>query len=174
MKRPSDHNLHPSRSPSFPQPHQLAASAPLSGPLPRPAGDSGNSIDSRSPSWTQTMEPGRQHITLQSDFNHDDDDDECIMQKAVMSICHLQCRKFVYTHEMPIDHHHHNRFLWSPYVIGQTIIFSCCLWPPYVIGGPLYFCPVISFYLFFSSPNLNGRRSDVCHTSTHGMALVRI
>jgi len=53
------------------------------------------------------------------------------------------------------------------------------LWPPYVIGGPLYFCPVVSFllssfYLFFSSPNLNGSRSDVCHTSTHGVALVRI
>ena len=56
------------------------------------------------------------------------------------------------------------------------------LWPPYVIGGPLYFCPVVSFLLpsssssssFFSSPNLSGRRSDVCHTSTHGVALVRI
>ena len=23
------------------------------------------------------------------------------------------------------------------------------LWPPYVIGGPLYLCPVISFYLSF-------------------------
>ena len=23
------------------------------------------------------------------------------------------------------------------------------LWPPYVIGGPLYFCPVVSFYLSF-------------------------
>ena len=21
------------------------------------------------------------------------------------------------------------------------------LWPPYVIGGPLYFCPVVSFFL---------------------------
>jgi len=49
--------------------------------------------------------------------------------------------------------------LWSPYVIGQTIIF----------------CPVISIYLsFFSSPNLSGRRLDVYHTSTHGVALVRI
>ena len=27
---------------------------------------------------------------------------------------------------------------------------------------------------FFSSPNLSGRRLDVCHTSTHGVALVRI
>ena len=49
--------------------------------------------------------------------------------------------------------------LWSPYVIGQTIIFLPC-----------------DFYLlsFFSSPNLSGRRLDVYHTSTHGVALVRI
>jgi len=52
-------------------------------------------------------------------------------------------------------------FLWSPYVIRQTIIFSSC-----------------SFFLlsssFFSSPNLSGGRLDVYHTSTHGVALVRI
>jgi len=51
--------------------------------------------------------------------------------------------------------------LWSPYVIGQTIIFL-----PY------------DFYLsssfFLSSPNLSRRRLDVYHTSTHGVALVRI
>jgi len=42
--------------------------------------------------------------------------------------------------------------------------------------GPLYFCPVVSTYLsiFFSSPNLSGRRLDVYHTSTHGVALMRI
>ena len=28
--------------------------------------------------------------------------------------------------------------------------------------------------IFFSSPNLSGRRLDVYHTSTHGVALVRI
>jgi len=39
-------------------------------------------------------------------------------------------------------------------------------------GRPLYFHPVVSF--FFSSPNLSSRRLDVCHTSTHGVALVRI
>ena len=32
---------------------------------------------------------------------------------------------------------------------------------------------VLSFFLsFFSSPNLSRRRLDVCHTSTHGVALV--
>jgi len=53
-------------------------------------------------------------------------------------------------------------FLWSPYVIGQS-------------GRPLYFHAVVcSFFYLFSSPNLSRRRLDVCHTSTHGVALVRI
>jgi len=50
--------------------------------------------------------------------------------------------------------------LWPSYVIGQTIIFSSC------------FFLLSSF--FISSPNLSGRRLDVYHTSTHGVALVRI
>jgi len=34
---------------------------------------------------------------------------------------------------------------------------------------------LLSIYLsFFSSPNLSGRRLDVYHTSTYGVALVRI
>ena len=32
----------------------------------------------------------------------------------------------------------------------------------------------VSFFFFYSSPNLSGQRLDVCHTSTHGVALVRI
>ena len=49
--------------------------------------------------------------------------------------------------------------LWLPYGIGQTIIFLPC-----------------GFFLssFFSSPNLSHCRLDVCHTSTHGVALVQI
>jgi len=41
---------------------------------------------------------------------------------------------------------------------------------------PLYFCAVVcsSSSFFFSSPILSRRRLDVCHTSTHGVALVRI
>jgi len=50
--------------------------------------------------------------------------------------------------------------LWSPYGIGQTIMFSCC------------FFFLLSF--FISSPNLSGQRLDVYHTSTYGVALVRI
>ena len=45
--------------------------------------------------------------------------------------------------------------------------------------GAIIFLPCgyyLSFYLsfFISSPNLSGRRLDVYHTSTHGVALVRI
>ena len=50
--------------------------------------------------------------------------------------------------------------------------FLLYLWPPYVIGQAIYIF-ILSFVLF-SSPNLSGRRLDVCHTSTHGVALVRI
>jgi len=49
---------------------------------------------------------------------------------------------------------------WSPRGIGQTIILS---------SGRLFF-----FFYLFSSPNLSRRRLDVCYTSTHGVALVRI
>ena len=42
-------------------------------------------------------------------------------------------------------------------------------------AGHLYFHPVVSFFFFFySSPNLSRRRLDAYHTSTHGVALVRI
>jgi len=44
---------------------------------------------------------------------------------------------------------------------------------PVIYGRPQYFCPVVSIF-FFSSPNLSGHRLDVYHTSTHGVALVRI
>jgi len=33
---------------------------------------------------------------------------------------------------------------------------------------------LLSFFFFFSSRNLSGRRLDVYHTSTHDVALVRI
>jgi len=33
---------------------------------------------------------------------------------------------------------------------------------------------LFSFFFFISSPNLSRRKLDVCHTSTHGVALARI
>ena len=65
----------------------------------------------------------------------------------------------------------------SPY-LRPAISIVTSLWPPYGIGQATIFLPCgffLSFYLsFFSSPNISGRRSDVYHTSTHGVALVRI
>jgi len=55
-------------------------------------------------------------------------------------------------------------YLWSPYVTGQTIIFSSCF----------FLLSSSSSFFFYSSPNLSGRRLDVYHTFAHGMALVRI
>jgi len=61
------------------------------------------------------------------------------------------------------------------FVFRSTIL--CYLWSPYVIEQTIYIF-ILSFVLsssfFLSSPNLSHRRLDVCHTSTHGVALVRI
>jgi len=43
-----------------------------------------------------------------------------------------------------------------------------------IIFLPFGFYLLSSIFLFYSSPNLSGRRLDVYHTSTHGVALVRI
>ena len=51
--------------------------------------------------------------------------------------------------------------LWSPYGIGQAIIFSSCFF-------------LSMFFFLFSSPILSRRILDVCYTTTHGVVLVRI
>jgi len=61
---------------------------------------------------------------------------------------------------------------------SQLLLSSCynfLLCPHYEIGQAIIFlpCDFFSFFLF-SSPNLSDRRLDVYHTSTHGVALVRI
>jgi len=59
----------------------------------------------------------------------------------------------------------------------------CCtcvlLWLPCVADADIIFLPcgfflLLSSRFFYSSPNLSGRRLDVYHTSTHGVALVRM
>jgi len=56
--------------------------------------------------------------------------------------------------------------LWPPYVIGQSIIFLQC--------GFYLSCFFFLLLSFFSTPSISGRGLEVCHTSTHGVALVRI
>ena len=55
-------------------------------------------------------------------------------------------------------------FLWPPCVADADIIF---------LSGGFFFFLLSSIFLN-SSPNLSRRRLDVYHTSTHGVALVRI
>jgi len=66
--------------------------------------------------------------------------------------------------------------MYSRQVDERTSQITYYLWPPCIAGsGHICFHPVVSLYLsFFSSPNLSGHRLDVYHTSTHGVALVRI
>ena len=65
------------------------------------------------------------------------------------------------------------------YIFALWFLLSFSLWPPYVIGHAIIFLPCGFFLLFsisylFSSPNLSSSRSDVYHTSTHGVALLQI
>ena len=59
----------------------------------------------------------------------------------------------------------------SSYIYLQ--IAMALLWPLCVADADIIFLPC-GFFFFFSSPNLGGHRVDVYHTSTHGVALVRI
>ena len=59
----------------------------------------------------------------------------------------------------------------------NLLFFMAALWNR--AGHYIFALWFLSIYLsflsvFFSSPNLSGRRLDVYHTSTHGVALVRI
>ena len=71
---------------------------------------------------------------------------------------------------------HLTAVFYADYVLYVIIMIAQLLWSPYGIGQTIIFLPCGYFFLssFFSSPNLSRRRLDVCHTSTHGVALVRI
>ena len=73
-------------------------------------------------------------------------------------------------------------WITSVYVRSYNLLFSVLIYAAFVMVAvwnrtdhyifALSF--LLSFFFLFSSPNLSGRRLDVCHTSTHGVALVRI
>ena len=55
------------------------------------------------------------------------------------------------------------------YGVSILLLFSI-LWAGHYIFALLF----LSFFFFLSLPNLSGHRLDIYHTSTHGVALVRI
>jgi len=62
-------------------------------------------------------------------------------------------------------------------VVQGSCLGPILLWPPCVADADIIFLPCGFFFfflLFLSSPNLSRRILDVYHTSTHGVALVRI
>jgi len=70
---------------------------------------------------------------------------------------------------------------WQHFIqhINQSVVLTVdrLLWPPCLADADIIFLPrgFFFFYLsFFSLPNLSGRRLDVYHTCTHGVALARI
>ena len=61
----------------------------------------------------------------------------------------------------------------ADHYIFMLFLLLSSLWSPYVIGQTIYIFMLFLLSSFFiSSPNLSGRRLDVCHTSTHGVTLI--
>ena len=88
--------------------------------------------------------------------------------------CHYNNYAYIRMHEVELVHisvrprkgafmNERSRNIWSSY-------FLVALWNRETI----YIFMLWFVLLLFSSPNLSRRRLDVCHTSTHGVALVRI
>jgi len=64
--------------------------------------------------------------------------------------------------------------VWSHNSHVPVEVCQPLLWPPCVADVDIVFLPCGFFFFFLSSPNLNGRRVDLYHTSTHGVALLWI
>jgi len=64
----------------------------------------------------------------------------------------------------------------SPVTMRYGPISTICFWPPCVADADIIFSSCGFFFLlfYFLTYNLSGRRLEVYHTSTHGVALVQI
>jgi len=74
--------------------------------------------------------------------------------------------------KLPLDNFLHSAKISKSICVHQTIFMASLRSRR---GPDIIFLPCGFFlFLLFSLPNLSGRRLDVYHTSTHGVALVRI
>ena len=64
-------------------------------------------------------------------------------------------------------------FISGPFLLSISVVMVA-LWNRADHNIFMLWFVLSSFFLLFSSPNLSRRRLDVCHTSTHGVAIVRI
>jgi len=68
----------------------------------------------------------------------------------------------------------HHFLCWSPAYNGRCLSNIIMAALRSRCGHYIFALWFLSVFFFYSSPNLSGRRLDVYHTSTHGVALVRI
>ena len=65
--------------------------------------------------------------------------------------------------------------IYRPPRYRETVVLVVLVFFMAIIFLPCgFFLSIFYLSIFFSSPNLSGHRLDVYHTSTHGVALVRI
>jgi len=94
----------------------------------------------------------------------------------IVAVCFNKNEKFVNMMKESFEYFINQRQNKPAEVIGCGLplyIIMAALWNRvgrYIL--PCGFFLLLSF--FFSPPNLSGHRLDVCHTSTHGVALVQI
>jgi len=74
-------------------------------------------------------------------------------------------------HSFPLYHSSLFSFFLSNFLLVASVIIAT---PWNMAGHYIFALWFLSSFFFFSSPNLSGWRLDVCHTSTHGVALVQI
>jgi len=69
----------------------------------------------------------------------------------------------------------HGVYVYEQLTEGIHLVITVIMATLWNRAGHYIFAPwFLSSSSFFSSPNLSGHRLDVYHTSTHGVALVRI
>ena len=126
------------------------------------------------PCWSKVIE---NCVSRQEKIVHD-----WILSNEWTPVCHLgQCKWFSVIWCILTSH---NELLLHDAVVTNLHVFSTCqhfsLWHLATLGcffGQAIIFLTCGFFFclsFFSSPNLSRRRLDVCHTSTHGVALVQI
>ena len=97
-------------------------------------------------------------------------------QQMLPAIKHVASDMFVFQQDNAASHrartslNSYSKKHWTSLVLIMVALYDRA--DHYIFA--LWFLSFFFFLLFFSSPNLSGRRLDVYHTSTHGVALVWI
>ena len=98
----------------------------------------------------------------------------CMAGNNVSKMTHLYLNETIkLNHKLNDALFYKNNFSNLPNVTEKTATNNL-LWLPYVIGQTIFILSFVLLSFVLSSPNLSSQTLDVCHTSTHGVALVQI